>query len=140
MSLDMPPRVDNKLDINAMDEYMCDAHYDFFKQTLENWRAQIIAAADKTLSDMRAREVYADEVDIATQEEAFQLELRARERGKKILNKINHSLSTIKAGEYGYCDVCGIEIGLERLQARPTASKCVECKTINELKAKHMVF
>jgi DnaK suppressor protein len=132
-------KTSNKID-TTNDKYMCDDHQGFFKEVLEDWRSQIIAAADQTLNDMQERETYADEVDLATQEEAFRLELHARERGRKLLKNINESLSDIKAGEYGFCEVCGVEIGLDRLKIRPTASKCVECKTIAELKEKHMVF
>ena len=125
--------------INPDDEYMCDEHQDFFKGVLEEWRQQLISAADETLSNLQQRETYTDEVDIAVQEKAFDLELQTRKRGKNLLNKINSSLSNIKTGEYGFCETCGIEIGLDRLHVRPTASKCVECQTISELKEKHMI-
>jgi len=129
----------SQIEVNHNDEYMSSHHEDFFKSVLEDWRDQIISAADETLSNLQQRETYTDEVDIAVQEEAFGLELQARKRGKNLLGKINASLSNIKNGEYGYCQTCGIEIGLDRLKVRPTASKCVECQTIAELKEKHMV-
>ena len=77
-----------------------------------------------------------DPNDRATQEEEFSLELRTRDRERKLLNKINATLARLETGDYGYCDACGIEIGLRRLQARPTATLCIDCKTLQEIKEK----
>ena len=81
---------------------------------------------------------YADPADRATQEEEFSLELRTRDRERKLIKKIDESLTTIDTGEYGYCESCGIEIGIRRLEARPTATLCIDCKTLQEIKEKQI--
>jgi DnaK suppressor protein len=81
---------------------------------------------------------FADPADRASQEEEFALELRTRDRERKLIKKIDESLEAIKTGDYGYCEQCGIEIGLSRLEARPTATLCFDCKTLQEIKEKQM--
>ena len=73
------------------------------------------------------------ESDRATHEEEFTLELRTRERERKLLSKISESIEDLKSDDYGYCASCGIEIGIRRLEARPTATRCIDCKTIEEI-------
>ena len=87
----------------------------------------------------RTKEGLADEVDLAAYEENFRLVLRARDRELKLIKKIDFSIEALKEGDYGYCDDCGMDIGIARLEARPTATKCVECKTIAELKEKQLI-
>ena len=77
---------------------------------------------------------FADPADRATQEEEFSLELRTRDRESKLVKKINKALASIDADEYGYCQSCGIKIGIRRLKARPTAVLCIDCKTLQEIK------
>src|SRR5699024_2424463 len=79
-----------------------------------------------------------DPADRATQEEEFALELRTRDRERKLLKRINATLEKIDSGDYGYCDTCGIEIGLRRLEARPTAELCIDCKELAEIKEKQI--
>ncbi len=79
---------------------------------------------------------FPDPNDRATQEEEFALELRTRDRERKLIKKINESLSDLDTGDYGYCEVCGVEIGVQRLQARPTATLCIDCKTLDEIREK----
>ena len=74
--------------------------------------------------------------DRATQEEEFSLELRTRDRERKLIKKIDKTLESIESDDYGFCETCGIEIGLRRLEARPTATQCVDCKTLDELREK----
>ena len=81
---------------------------------------------------------FADPNDRATQEEEFSLELRTRDRERKLMAKIDESLNRIDSGEYGICEECGIEIGINRLKARPTAELCIDCKTLQEIKEKQM--
>ena len=80
-----------------------------------------------------------DPNDRATQEEEFTFELRTRDRERKLIRKIDSTLKTIDNGEYGYCDECGVEIGIRRLEARPTATLCIDCKTLAEIKEKQTV-
>jgi DnaK suppressor protein len=82
--------------------------------------------------------VFADPNDRASQESDMALELRNRDRERKLIKKINETIARIDSGEYGYCDSCGIEIGLKRLEARPTASLCIDCKTLDEMREKQM--
>ncbi|MGH8548939.1 MAG: RNA polymerase-binding protein DksA, partial [Methylococcales bacterium] len=74
--------------------------------------------------------------DRATQESEFGLELRTRDRERKLIKKIDESLASLDTGEYGYCESCGIDIGLRRLEARPTATLCIDCKTLDEIREK----
>jgi DnaK suppressor protein len=77
---------------------------------------------------------FADPNDRATQEEEFTLELRTRDRERKLTKKIDESLQAIEIGEYGFCESCGAEIGIRRLEARPTATQCIDCKTMDEIR------
>ena len=81
---------------------------------------------------------YADPVDRASQEEEFAFELRTRDRERKLINKIAISIELIKQDEYGWCESCGDEIGIKRLEARPTATHCIDCKTLDEIKEKQL--
>ena len=72
--------------------------------------------------------------DRASQEEEFNLELRTRDRERKLIKKIEKTLDLIDKGDYGYCTACGVEIGIRRLEARPTADLCIDCKTLAEIK------
>lgn len=118
------------------EEYMNEAQIEHFRKILKAWHAQIMEEAERTKSQMQ------DEVtnfaDRATQEEEFSLELRNRDRERKLLKRIEQTLIKLDEGDYGYCDTCGIEIGLKRLEARPTAELCVDCKTLAELREKQM--
>jgi DnaK suppressor protein len=82
--------------------------------------------------------VFADPNDRASQESDMALELRNRDRERKLIKKIDETIGKIDAGEYGYCESCGIEIGLKRLEARPTATLCIDCKTLDELREKQV--
>lgn len=82
---------------------------------------------------------FPDPTDRATQEEEFSLELRTRDRERKLLKKIENTLKKLETGDFGYCDSCGIEIGIRRLEARPTADFCIDCKTLAEIREKQMV-
>jgi DnaK suppressor protein len=81
---------------------------------------------------------FPDPNDRATQESEFSLELRTRDRERKLIKKIDESLKEIESGDYGFCEACGIEIGIRRLEARPTASLCIDCKTLDEIREKQM--
>lgn len=122
------------------EEYMNHAQRTHFRSILEAWRKNLLEEASSTLMTMRSRqEGLADEVDLAAYEENFRLVLRSRDRELKLIKKIDFSLEALKEGDYGFCEDCGMDIGIARLEARPTATKCVECKTISELKEKQLI-
>ncbi len=81
---------------------------------------------------------FPDPNDRASQESEFSLELRTRDRERRLIKKIDESLKEIESGDYGFCESCGIEIGIRRLEARPTASLCIDCKTLDEIREKQM--
>ncbi len=119
------------------EEYMGAKMRDHFTKILTLLRKQIMEEADRTVHHMKDDLVnYADPNDRASQEEEFRLELRARDRERKLLKKIEESLQLLADKEYGYCEVCGVEIGLRRLEARPTATLCIDCKTLDEIREK----
>ena len=119
------------------EEYMNAKMREHFTKILTLLRKQIMEEADRTVTHMKDEAVnYADPNDRASQEEEFRLELRARDRERKLLKKIEESLQLLVDKEYGYCEVCGIEIGLRRLEARPTATLCIDCKMLDEIREK----
>ena len=119
------------------EEYMGAKMRAHFIKILTMLRQQIMEEADRTVHHMKDELVnYADPNDRASQEEDFRLELRARDRERKLLKKIEESLQLLNDKEYGYCEVCGVEIGLRRLEARPTATLCIDCKMLDEIREK----
>lgn len=119
------------------EEYMGLKMREHFKTILTLLRKQIMEEADRTVTHMKDEAInYPDPNDRASQEEEFRLELRARDRERKLLKKIEEALQLLTDKEYGYCEVCGIEIGLRRLEARPTATLCIDCKTLDEIREK----
>ncbi|MFU2048645.1 RNA polymerase-binding protein DksA [Avibacterium gallinarum] len=122
------------------EEYMNDEQILHFRKILEAWRAQIQEETSRTVAYMQDEASnFPDPADRATQEEEFSLELRNRDRERKLMKKIEHTLKKIDTGDFGYCDSCGIEIGIRRLEARPTADLCIDCKTLSEIREKQMV-
>ncbi|MDR8525132.1 MULTISPECIES: RNA polymerase-binding protein DksA [Shewanella] len=121
------------------EEYMNDAQLGHFKKILEAWRNQLREEVDRTLNHMQDEAAnFPDPVDRAAQEEEFSLELRARDRERKLIKKIEKTMQKIEDDDFGFCDSCGIEIGIRRLEARPTADQCIDCKTLAEIKEKQM--
>ena len=119
------------------EEYMNDAQLEHFRQILSNWKKQLLADMERTVHHMQDEATnFPDPNDRATQEEGFAIELRTRDRELKLIRKIDDSLKKIDSGDYGYCEGCGIEIGFRRLEARPTATKCIDCKTLDEQREK----
>jgi DnaK suppressor protein len=115
--------------------YMNDSQKDHFRAILRNWRSELMAEVDRTVNHMKDEAAnFPDPADRATQEEEFSLELRTRDRERKLIKKIESTLELIDQDEYGYCDGCGVEIGIKRLEARPTATLCIDCKTLEEIK------
>ena len=117
------------------EEYMSEAQLDHFKAILLDWKNQLIGEADRTMSYIQDESSAMPDInDRATQEEEFALTLRTRDRERKLIRKIDKSISEIENDDYGFCETCGVEIGLRRLEARPTATQCIDCKTLSEIK------
>ena len=121
------------------EEYMNEAQIKHFEHILNNWKAELMEEVDRTVHHMQDDAAnFPDPNDRATQESEFSLELRTRDRERKLIKKIDESLKEIEAGDYGYCESCGIDIGVRRLEARPTAVLCIDCKTLDEIREKQM--
>ena len=121
------------------EEYMSDAQQGHFRKILGAWKKSLMEEVDRTVHHMKDEAAnFPDPNDRATQESEFSLELRARDRERKLIKKIDEALDSIDSQEYGYCESCGIEIGIRRLEARPTATLCIDCKTLEEIREKQM--
>ncbi|QNF20897.1 RNA polymerase-binding protein DksA [Aeromonas hydrophila] len=121
------------------EEYMNDQQKAHFRKILGAWRNQLMQEVDRTVDHMKDEAAnFPDPVDRAAQEEEFALELRTRDRERKLIKKIEKTLLLLEDDDFGYCEHCGIEIGIRRLEARPTADLCVDCKTLAEIKEKQM--
>lgn len=119
------------------EEYMSEGQREHFRAILNAWKAELMEEVDRTVSHMKDEAAnFPDPADRATQEEEFSLELRTRDRERKLIKKIESTLELIDNDEYGWCDSCGVEIGIKRLEARPTATLCIDCKTLAEIKEK----
>ena len=119
------------------EEYMSEGQQAHFSEILNAWKQELMDEVDRTVGHMKDEAAnFPDPADRATQEEEFSLELRTRDRERKLIKKIDESLELINNGEYGYCETCGVEIGLKRLEARPTATQCIDCKSLDEIKEK----
>ena len=117
------------------EEYMCAAHQEYFRQKLLNWREELVEESRETIANLQheVRDV-GDEAERATRETENSLELRTRDRYRKLISKIDKALNRIEEGEYGFCEETGEEIGLDRLEARPIATLCIDAQERRELK------
>ena len=121
------------------EEYMSEGQMEHFHKILTAWRNQLREEVDRTVTHMKDEAAnFPDPVDRAAQEEEFSLELRTRDRERKLIKKIEKTLKRIDDDDFGFCDSCGIEIGIRRLEARPTADMCIDCKTMAEIKEKQL--
>ena len=121
------------------EEYMSEAMRAHFTGILNKWKLELMQEVDRTVHHMQDEAAnFPDPADRASQEEEFSLELRARDRERKLIKKIDKTLQLIEDEEYGWCESCGVEIGIRRLEARPTADMCVDCKTLAEIKEKQV--
>ena len=121
------------------EEYMNEAQLAHFRDILLAWKQSLMEEVNRTMDHMQEEASnFSDPADRATQEEEFTLELRARDRERKLIRKIDKTIARVDADDYGYCDACGIEIGLQRLEVRPTAELCIDCKTTEEIKEKQI--
>lgn len=121
------------------EEYMNEKQVKHFHNILMTWKKELMEEVDRTVHHMQDEASnFPDPNDRATQESEFSMELRARDRERKLIKKIDESLLALENDEYGYCEACGIEIGIRRLEARPTATQCIDCKTLDEIREKQM--
>jgi DnaK suppressor protein len=119
------------------EEYMSEMQREHFKLILLNWKAELMEEVDRTVIHMKDEASnFPDPADRATQEEEFSLELRTRDRERKLIKKIDSTIDQIDQDDYGFCNACGVDIGIKRLEARPTANLCIDCKTLDEIKEK----
>lgn len=117
------------------EEYMNDKQVEHFTGILQQWKQELMEEVDRTVNHMQDEAAnFPDPADRASQEEEFSLELRTRDRERKLIKKIEKTLERIDEEDYGFCDHCGVEIGIRRLEARPTATLCIDCKTLAEIK------
>ncbi len=121
------------------EEYMNEAQLAHFEKILNDWKSDLRAEVDRTVHHMQDDAAnFPDPSDRATQESEFSLELRTRDRERKLIKKIDEAINSIGTADYGYCETCGVEIGIRRLEARPTATLCIDCKTLEEIREKQM--
>jgi DnaK suppressor protein len=119
------------------EEYMNDFQISHFQTILRMWKSELMEEVDRTVHHMQDDAAnFPDPNDRATQESEFGLELRTRDRERKLIKKIDESIADLDSGDYGFCESCGINIGLRRLEARPTATLCIDCKTLDEIREK----
>jgi DnaK suppressor protein len=110
-----------------------------FRAILQAWKSNLMQEVDRTVHHMQDEAAnFPDPNDRATQESEFSLELRTRDRERKLIKKIDEAIEKLDNHDYGYCESCGVEIGIRRLEARPTATQCIDCKTLDEIREKQM--
>lgn len=119
----------------ADEAYMNERQLAHLEQILLAWRVSLMEEVDRTVTYMKDEAAnFPDPADRASQEEEFSIELRTRDRERKLIKKIEDALERLREPDFGYCEACGIEIGIRRLEARPTATLCIDCKTLSEIK------
>jgi len=120
-------------------QYMNAGQLDHFRNMLLQVKVELGEDIDRTVHTMQDEvAIFADPNDRASQETDIAIELRNRDRERKLIKKIDETIARIDAGDYGYCENCGVEIGIQRLEARPTATLCIDCKTLQEIKERQM--
>ncbi len=121
------------------ENYMSSKQLVHFRKILEGIKVELGQDIDRTVHTMQDEAtVFADPNDRASQESDMALELRNRDRERKLIKKIDETIASIDSGDYGYCDSCGIAIGLKRLEVRPTATLCIDCKTLDEIRERQL--
>ncbi|WP_025772057.1 RNA polymerase-binding protein DksA [Thioalkalivibrio sp. HK1] len=119
------------------EEYMNPRQVEHFQAILSGWKKKLMTGVDHTLNHIQDQSAnFPDPNDRATQESEFALVLRTRDRERKLIRKIDETITSLNNGDYGFCETCGIEIGIRRLEARPTATLCYDCKVIDEIHEK----
>jgi len=126
--------------LKSREKYMNPKQVDHFRNILLSWKNNLLDEVSRTIHLMQDENInHPDPNDRASQETDMSLELRNRDRERKLLKKIDQTISRVDNEDYGWCDRCGIEIGIRRLEARPTAELCVDCKTLDEIKERQMI-
>ncbi|MDT0617243.1 MAG: RNA polymerase-binding protein DksA [Salinisphaeraceae bacterium] len=121
------------------EEYMNENQRAHFRKILLGWKRELMEEVDRTMHHMKDEAAnFPDPSDRATQESEFSLELRTRDRERKLIRKIDEAISRVDQDDYGFCDTCGTEIGIQRLEARPTATLCVDCKSLAEIRERQI--
>lgn len=121
------------------EEYMNTKQLAHFRAILETLKKELSEDIDRTVHTMQDEAtVFADPNDRASQETDIALELRNRDRERKLIKKIDETLGRINSDDYGFCDKCGVEIGIKRLEARPTATLCIDCKELEEMRERQV--
>ena len=121
------------------EEYMSEKQEAHFHAILNAWKNELMEEVDRTVHHMQDEAAnFPDPNDRASQESDFSLELRTRDRERKLIKKIESMITRLENHDYGFCDSCGVEIGIRRLEARPTATQCIDCKTLDEIREKQM--
>ncbi len=124
----------------AREKYMSPKQVEHFRSILLAWKHNLLDEVSRTIHLMQDENInHPDPNDRASQETDMSLELRNRDRERKLLKKIDSTIAHLDNGDYGWCERCGIEVGIRRLEARPTADLCVDCKTLNEIKERQML-
>ena len=135
MGVDLPANYRPKKN----EKFMSDRQREYFRQKLTSWRTELLEDYQETLEHLESSSrPGSDFADMASAETDKALELRARDRERKLIKKIDDTVAKLDSDEYGYCAACGVEIGIRRLEARPTASLCIDCKTLDEIREKQM--
>ena len=135
----MPNKSSSEYKLKTGEAYMSKAQRNHFKKILTQLRGELIEDIEKTVQTMQDEvTVFADPNDRASQESDMALELRNRDRESRLISKIDSALDRIEKNDYGFCDICGEEIGIRRLEVRPTATMCLDCKEIEEKKEKQL--
>ena len=121
------------------EEYMNEAQRNHFRGLLAQWKRELMEEVDRTMHHMKDEAAnFPDPTDRASQESEFSLELRTRDRERKLIRKIDEAIGRVDRDDYGFCDTCGLEIGIRRLEARPTATLCVDCKSLDEIRERQL--
>ena len=121
------------------EEYMSSRQLAHFRTILETLKSELMQDIERTVHTMQDEAtVFADPNDRASQETDIAIELRNRDRERKLIKKIDETIARIDSGDYGYCNSCGVEIGTKRLEARPTATLCIDCKTLEEVRERQV--
>ncbi len=121
------------------EKFMNKKQQNHFRKVLQSWKDELLGEINRTVHELRTEhENHPDPNDRASQETDMSLELRSRDREGKLIKKIDEATARIDSGDYGYCETCGVEISVPRLEARPTAELCIDCKTLAEIREKQM--
>ncbi len=125
--------------LKKSEKYMGRAQLAYFEAILRAWHTELTSETYRTVHNIQDETAnHPDPTDRASQETDMALELRGRDRDRKLIKKIESSIALLHSSDFGYCENCGEEIGFKRLEARPTANLCIDCKTLDEIREKQV--